>query len=591
MPSKLTRSTPLKFGACLSVAFGLLCFLVLLSPASASAAATTPAIKVSPPNGPTGTLMTINGSGFPANTPIYLGWVSQNATWDVKAIPVPQVAGINTTPLVYKLATTTSGASGGFSLQVKAPIDYGGAHAIQAYATNGTAISPVASFTVAPSFSVSPLSGPAGSPINVVGTGLGIGIYSTTYCLHWDNNVAGYMSAVTTGGVANFTFYASGTPGTHYISIAHCNSGPGYFNPNQGPVSVSDYDPPYVPFYTNYTVTPENVVLTSASSTTNDAFTTHGAAPVSSLALVGVSLFVGTGLFVFARKDREERKAISKAVIAVAIIVIIVIGGVGLYATMQSHGDTSSTTQTSSGQEVVFSPVATALRPQIAVPMNNVTTGPYIEVTPTIASVGSTIVVNGAGFAPNQQLPLVMTDRVGSNLLGFKLESLPFANVTTGADGSFSLTTKAPLTLGGIHYIAAGNLTEHSNGTLFIQRSASISATSGPAGTRIVIQLYGVGWDYNTNIVALDYDNNYLGYACGFNSQGNVTMIITATGAPGIHDIDIYPSMWWGPVTPSNYQTLPGDGQLLNYAQPMMTPFDHPELMPSFHFTFLITSG
>ncbi|MDA4115440.1 MAG: hypothetical protein OK442_02660 [Thaumarchaeota archaeon] len=573
----------------MSVVSGLLCFLIVLSPTSAAAA--SPAISLFPPNGPTGTVITISGTGFPVNTPIYLGWVSENASWNVKAIPVPQVAGINSTPLVYKLATTTSNSSGGFSLQVKAPVDYGGSHAIQAYATNGTAISPVASFSVAPDFSVSPLSGPAGSPINIVATGLGIGVYSTTYCLHWDNNVAGYMSAVSTGGVANFTFYASGTPGTHYISIFHCNTGPGYFNPAQGPISVSDSDPPYIPFYTNYTVTPENVVPQSASSTTNDAFTTHGGTGASSLALVVVSLFAATGLFVYARKDREERKAISKGVIAVAIIAIIVIGGVGLYATMQSHGSTSSTTQTSTGPEVVFTPLATSFRPQITLPVSNVTTGPRIEVTPTISSVGGTITVSGAGFAPNQQLPLVMTDRVGSNLLGFKLESLPFANVTAGADGSFSLTTKAPLTLGGIHYIAAGNLTEHSNGTLFIQRTATISATSGPAGTRIVIQMYGVGWDYNTNIVALDYDNNYLGYACGFNSQGNVTMIITATGAPGIHDIDVYPSIWWGPVTSSNYQTLPGNGQLVNYAQPMMTPLDHPESMPSFHFTFLVTSG
>ncbi len=573
----------------LPIVSGLLCFLIVLSPASAAAA--TPAIAVSPPNGPTGTLMTINGTGFPASTPIYLGWVSENASWDVKAIPVPQVAGISSTPLVYKLATTTSSSSGGFSLQVKAPVDYGGSHAIQAYATNGTAISPVASFSVVPEFSVSPLSGPAGSPVNIVGTGIGIGVYSTTYCVHWDNNAAGYLSAVSTGGVSNFTIYASGTPGTHYITIFHCNNGPGYFNPGQGPISVSDYDPPYIPFYTNYTVTPENVVLQSASTAANDAFTAHSVAPVSSFALVGVSIFAGMGFFVYARKDREDRKAMSKAVIAIAIIAIVAIAGIGLYATMQSHGSTSSTTQSSSGSEVVFTPVATVLRPQITVPVTNVTTGPRIEVTPSIASVGGAITVTGAGFAPNQQLPLVFTTNVGSNLLGFKLEAKPFANVTTGADGSFSLTTTAPSTLGGIHYIAAGNLTEHSNGTLFIQRTATISATSGPAGTQIVIQMLGVGWDYNTNIATLDYDNNYLGYACGFNSQGNVTMVITATGAPGVHDIDIYPSIWWGPVTPSNYQTLPGAGQLVNYAEPMLTPLDHPELMPSFHFTFLITSG
>lgn len=575
-------------GVSLSVVSGLLCFILVFTPASVAAA--TPAITVTPAIGPVGTLMTINGTGFPANTPIYLGWVSQNASWEVKAVPVPQVAGINSTPLVYKLATTSSGASGGFSLQVKAPVDYGGNHAIQAYALNGTAISPTTKFREVVSFKVSSTSGPAGSPINIVGTGLGISVYSTNYCVYWDNNYLGYVSAVSTGGVANFTFYASGTPGPHYISIFEGNNGPGYLNPGQNP-SPSYYDPPYIPFYANYTVTPQNVVLQSGSSAANDAYTAHGAAPVSSLALLGVSLFAGMGLFVFARKDREERKAISKAVIAVAIIVIIAIGGVGLYATTMSHGSTSSTTSTSAGPTVVFSPVATVLRPQITVPVNNVTTGPRIEVTPTIASVGSTITVDGAGFAPNQLLPLVMTDRVGNNLAGFSLQNEPFANVTTGADGSFSLTTKAPNTLGGIHFIAAGNLTEHSNGTLFIQRTATISATSGPAGTQIVIQMYGVGWDYNTNIVTLDYDNNYLGYACGFNSQGNVTMFITATGAPGIHDIDIYPSTWFGPVTSSNYQLLPSGGQQVNYAQPLLTPFDHPELMPSFHFTFLITSG
>jgi len=68
-------------------------------------------------------------------------------------------------------------------------------------------------------------------------------------------------------------------------------------------------------------------------------------------------------------------------------------------------------------------------------------------------------------------------------------------------------------------------------------------------------------------------------------------MYITATGAPGIHDIDLYPSMWSGAVTSTNYKALPGGGQQLNYDNPLLTPLDHPELIPSFHFTFLITSG
>jgi len=143
---------------------------------------------------------------------------------------------------------------------------------------------------------------------------------------------------------------------------------------------------------------------------------------------------------------------------------------------------------------------------------------------------------------------------------------------------------RVPADLGGIHFIAAGNLTEHSNGTLFIQRSAIISTTQGPQGTQIQVIMHGVGYTFNTNIVAIDYDNSYIGYACGFNSGGNVTVTIIASGAPGIHTIDIYPSVWWGGSQFTAQQTV-------EYRYPLLTPQDHPALMPSFHFTFLMTSG
>jgi hypothetical protein len=94
--------------------------------------------------------------------------------------------------------------------------------------------------------------------------------------------------------------------------------------------------------------------------------------------------------------------------------------------------------------------------------------------------------------------------------------------------------------------------------------------------------LEGVGWDFNTNIATLDYDNGYVGYGCGFNSGGNVTFTLVAVGAPGIHTIDVYPSVWWGP---SNFASQ----QVVEYRYPLLTPQDHPELMPSFHFTFLVT--
>ena len=181
-------------------------------------------------------------------------------------------------------------------------------------------------------------------------------------------------------------------------------------------------------------------------------------------------------------------------------------------------------------------------------------------------------------------LPLVWTTRSGSNLLGYKLVDKPLRNVTASSSGSFSFNMKVPSDLGGIHYIAAGNLTENSNGTVFIQRSAVLSTTQGPQGTQIQVIMHGVGWDFNTNIVAVDYDNSYIGYACGFNSGGNVTVTIVATGEPGIHTIDLYPSEWWGG---SNFASQ----QVVEYRYPLLTPQDHPEQMPSFHFTFLMTSS
>ena len=264
-----------------------------------------------------------------------------------------------------------------------------------------------------------------------------------------------------------------------------------------------------MPFFANFTVTPEQVVLQSSSSTVGAAFTTRGAGEAGALALLAA--LVGGGFFVYTREP-EQRKAISKGLVAVVIIALIVVGSVAIYTTTMKQGSSGSSTSTgSSGPQVVYAPVATVERPAIAVHVSNATSGPRISVSPDIAGVGQNITVTGQGFAPSSHLPITWSTRKGSNVVGYKLLDKPLMNVTAGADGSFSFTMKVPYDLGGIHYIAAGNLTENSNGTLFIQRTAAMSATSGPVGTKIVITIVGVGWDFNTNIATLDYDNVYVG--------------------------------------------------------------------------------
>ena len=105
--------------------------------------------------------------------------------------------------------------------------------------------------------------------------------------------------------------------------------------------------------------------------------------------------------------------------------------------------------------------------------------------------------------------------------------------------------------------------------------------TSGPAGTPVTIHLKGVGWTEYDNIFAATYDNAYMGYACGFNTQGDVVINFKAAGEPGEHLIDLFPGIYEGP---------PKETQLL-YRIPQLTyADDHPgNKIPALHFKFVVT--
>ena len=75
-------------------------------------------------------------------------------------------------------------------------------------------------------------------------------------------------------------------------------------------------------------------------------------------------------------------------------------------------------------------------------------------------------------------------------------------------------------------------------------------------GETFTVQIKGVGWTELDNTVAVTYDNAAIGYACGFNTNGDVTINLVATGEPGTHLIDLYPAIYRGKDrVPWNYQT------------------------------------
>lgn len=531
--------------------------------ALAAAPISNASLHVTPTAGAVGSKFTVTGSGFTPSSVLSLKWSTVNASWVVSGNP-PQVTGTKLVTTMMPLGSAQTDASGSFSVQLTAPTDYGNPnHAIQAFAADGTAFPQKVLFDVEPKFTISPTSGPVGTPIKVTATGLGYSLYGTSYHVTWDNTYVGYATALTSRGATNFTIYASGLAGVHYIDIYQGYPGPGYLNPQQGPPSGETQSnfAPLIPFHTSFTIT-----VPPSSPSMNSRL------PALIIAFAVVVAVLVAVMLVLLRVGMQG-KAIVKGVAAVLLILAVVSGGIGAVM-LNSPSSTSPST--------AYTPQSSVVRPTIIVPLKSVSTGPRITITPSIVSVGSTITVNGAGFSPNALLPITWSTRQGSNIQGYQLVDLPLRNVTAGADGTFSFSMKVPYDLGGLHFISAGNLTRNSNGTLFLQRTASISATQGPAGTQVVVTMIGVGWDYNTNIATFDYDNSYIGYACGFNSQGNVTITIVASGAPGLHTIDIYPAVWWGTSTPAA-------GLTAEYRYPLLTPQDHPELMPSFHFTFMVT--
>lgn len=62
----------------------------------------------------------------------------------------------------------------------------------------------------------------------------------------------------------------------------------------------------------------------------------------------------------------------------------------------------------------------------------------------------------------------------------------------------------------------------------------------------MTIQLKGVGWTEYDNIYVATDDNAYMGYACGFNTAGDVVINFAATGDAGDHIIDLYPGIYQG---------------------------------------------
>lgn len=209
--------------------------------------------------------------------------------------------------------------------------------------------------------------------------------------------------------------------------------------------------------------------------------------------------------------------------------------------------------------------------------------GPSISTDVARGPVGTDVTVSGAGFPASTDVKLQWFRIVGNRVagLGWEERSVDLPSVRSGADGSFEMGFAIPGDVGGAHRIEATAGGKSATTSVTITPAAATLTASGPVGTPFSIQLTGVGWTETANIYTVVYDNRYIGYVCGFNSQGDVTIPLLATGDPGWHYIDLYPAIYKGEER---------DGQQ-SFRIPQLTyAVDHPgEQLPAFHFAVEVT--
>lgn len=212
-----------------------------------------------------------------------------------------------------------------------------------------------------------------------------------------------------------------------------------------------------------------------------------------------------------------------------------------------------------------------------------------LEITPSSGTAGTKATITGGNFPPNEHVDLIWYRHEGHFAQGIPVapEAKPdvLPTVTTDSDGRFEVSFEIPHDKGATRPITAEIGGQSVAMTAFmIQPSiVDMSPTSGPVGTEIEIEISGLGWPIYEMAPYFTYDNTMLGYICSeddHREHGISRPVIQATGEPGLHFIDVYPSIFETVQTTVNYDISPN----LSYRD------NHPgRQLPGIHFTFEIT--
>jgi len=179
---------------------------------------------------------------------------------------------------------------------------------------------------------------------------------------------------------------------------------------------------------------------------------------------------------------------------------------------------------------------------------------------PASGPVNSQASLRAYGLPADTEIALFFVTARGNRMTpsGWNLDSTPLSTARTRPDGSLSTTIQIPDDLGGWHMVklAARDRVLMEVPYYVEQSLVEVSPRRVKVGETFTVRIKGSGWTELDNTVAVTYDNAAMGYACGFNSNGDITINLVATGHPGTHLIDLYPAIYKGKDrVPWNYQT------------------------------------
>ena len=194
--------------------------------------------------------------------------------------------------------------------------------------------------------------------------------------------------------------------------------------------------------------------------------------------------------------------------------------------------------------------LTSAAAPSTTADTGNATAAGNASVSPVSGPILSQVTVAAGGLQPQSEVDIVWVTARGNRTspTGWALTDTPLGKGTTGADGTLNAGFQVPDDLGGWHVVklVRGD-SVIAQIPYFVERSlVGVTPHQVKVGDVFTVHIKGVGWTELDNGTAMTYDNAYIGFACGFASNGDVTVNLVATGAPGIHLIDLYPMVYQG---------------------------------------------